>query len=132
MQFKGGNMTKTRSNRGFALTLAAAFALLGLFGAGQAGAVTLKHFDGTVLSKNRQADTFRLRTESGREVKFRVNATTQFERIAGGFSGLHRGLRIEVDARRTDNGLLARHVQTRGGSGGGSGGGGADDGPNHT
>jgi hypothetical protein len=129
MQSEGGTMTTTRSNRSLATALTAAFLLLGLIGPGGAGAVTLKHFDGTVLSKNGQAQTFRLRTESGREVKLRVNATTRFERIAGGFSGLHRGLRVEADARRTDNGLLARQVGRPGG-GGGSGGG-ADDGPNH-
>lgn len=123
-------MTITRSIRSLAITLGAALLLVAISSAGEANAVALKHFDGTVLSKSRQAQTFRLRTESGREVKFRVNATTRFERIAGGFGGLHRGLRVEVDAKRTDRGLLARQVQRPGG-GGGSGGNGADDGANH-
>jgi hypothetical protein len=121
----------SKSNRRLAATLALAVAVVSLFAASAGSAATLKHFDGTVLSKNRDAHTFRLRAENGREVRFRVNAGTEFERIAGGFSGLHRGLRIEVDARRTDGGLVARVVQRPGG-GGGSGGGGADDGPNHT
>jgi hypothetical protein len=83
----------------------------------------LRHFDGTVLSKNSDARTFRIETEHGRNVKFNVNGSTQFERIPGGFSGLHRGLRVEVDATRTDRGLLARQVEKHR-SGGGHGGGG--------
>jgi hypothetical protein len=108
---------------------------------GQTGNVA-KHFDGTVLSKNPDARTFKMRTESGRTLKFQVNGTTEFDRISG-FNGLHSGLQIEVNAKRTDSGLLARKVEKRGGGGGGnradnapgddhgSGGHGADDGPNH-
>lgn len=57
---------------------------------------------------------------------------------------LSRGLSVEADAKRTDSGLLARSIETRGGGGNGgggaddppgddhgSGGHGADDGPNH-
>jgi hypothetical protein len=86
----------------------------------------LRHFDGTVLSKNSDTRTFRIRTESGNRIRFRVNNRTEFERIPGGFGGLKRGLRVEVDAKRTDNGLLARQVEKdrRGGGGG-------DDGPHH-
>ena len=103
--------------------------LVGLLAAGEANAA-LRHFDGAVLSKNRAETTFRLNTQSGRVVKFRVNATTKFERLPGGFSGLQRGLVVQVDAKRTNRGLLARLVETRKGSGG-SGGHGADNGPNH-
>jgi hypothetical protein len=80
----------------------------------------LRHFDGTVLSKNSDSRTFRIETEHGRNVKFHVNRSTEFERIPGGFSGLHRGLSVEVDAKRTENGLLARQVEKhdRGGGGG--------------
>ena len=121
-------MTLTRSNRAVRLPIAVvvALAVVGLLAAGEANAA-LRHFDGTVLSKNRAEKTFRVNTQSGRVVEFRVNATTKFERIAGGFSGLHRGLAVQVDAKRTNRGLLARLVETRGGSGGH----GADDGPNH-
>jgi hypothetical protein len=112
---------------------------------GQAGQVSavVKHYDGTVLSKNRDARTFKMRTESDRTLKFRVTGTTEFERISG-FGGLSRDLRIEVNAKRTDNGLLALKVETQGGGGGGSGGDdspgddhgsgghGADDGANHS
>src|SRR3954447_21134880 len=94
-------------------------ALFGVLAVSQAQAA-LRHFDGTVLSKNSDSRTFRIETEHGRNVRFRVNRSTEFERIPGGFSGLHRGLRVEVDAKRTDNGLLARQVERhrRGGDGG--------------
>jgi hypothetical protein len=39
---------------------------------------------------------------------------------------LRKGLRIEVDAQQTSNGLVARQIEPRGGDGG------SDDGPNHT
>src|SRR3954469_25213247 len=98
----------------------------------------LRHIDGTVLSKDTGNKTFRIATQSGSHIRIRVNSSTQFQRIAGGFGGLHKGLRIEVEAKTTGNGLLATHVETRQGGGGGAddngggGGGGADDGPNHT
>jgi hypothetical protein len=102
----------------------------------------LRHIDGTVLSKNADNKTFRITTQSGNHVRIRVNSSTRFQRIAGGFGGLHRGLQIEVEAKTTSNGLLATHVETRQGGGGSGaddngggdhhGGGGADDGPNHT
>jgi len=97
----------------------------------------LRHVDGTVLSKNADSRTFRIATQGGSQLRIKVNGTTRFERIDG-FGGLHKGLRIEVDAARTDSGLVARHVEPQEGGGGGggddgSGGGhGADDGPNHT
>jgi hypothetical protein len=86
----------------------------------------VRHIDGTVLSKNAGNRTFRITTQNGNQVRIRVNSSTQFQRIAGGFGGLHKGLRIEVEATTSSNGLLATHVETR------QGGGGADDGPNHT
>jgi hypothetical protein len=104
------------------------------------GTVNMRHIDGMVLSKNGDARTFRIRTESGRALRIRVSRTTEFERIAG-FAGLHRGLAIEVNVRRTPSGLLATKVETRRGGGGNGaddpagddhGGHGADDGPNHT
>jgi len=83
-------------------------------------ASALRHFEGTVLSKQRDPKRFAIRTEAGQKRKFRVNATTEFERIAG-FGGLHRGLGVQVDAKRTDSGLLARKVEKRGGGSGGAG-----------
>ena len=92
------------------LAVIALTCLVGVLAATSAHAA-LRHFDGTVLSKNSDERTFRIETEQGRNVKFRVNRFTEFERIDGGFSGLHRGLPVEVDAKRTDNGLLAVQVE---------------------
>jgi hypothetical protein len=74
-----------------------------------ANASALKHFDGTVLSKQSSPKAFKLRTEDGQKRKFRVNAKTRFERLSG-FGALDRGLAIEVDAKCTNRGLLARQV----------------------
>jgi hypothetical protein len=103
-----------------AVLLAALFSALAV---SQAQAA-LRHFDGTVLSKTTQPRTFRIATENGRHVKFRVNARTEFERIPGGFGGLHRGLPVEVDAKTMNGGLLALQVEKhdRGGHGGHGGG----------
>ena len=102
-------------------------------------AAALRHIDGTVVSKNSGDRSFRISTQNGNRIRIKVNGRTQFERISG-FGALHKGMRIEVDARRTDSGLVAKNVEPQGGGGGddsggdddGSGGGGADDGPNHT
>jgi len=102
----------------------------------------LRHIDGTVVSKNSDNRTVKLSTQSG-TVRVKVNGTTEFERIAG-FGALHKGMRIEVEAQSTSNGLVAKQIEPQGGNGGGGGnddsggddhgggGGGADDGPNHT
>ena len=95
----------------------------------------LRHIDSTVVSKNADNHTFRVTTQSGNRVRIRVNAGTVFQRIPGGFKGLHAGMGIEVEAQPTDSGLLAKHVETRGGGGEDDNGGhhgGNDDGPNHT
>jgi hypothetical protein len=103
----------------------------------------LRHIDGTVVSKNADSNSFRIRTQSGSQVRIKVTSSTRFQRIAGGFGGLHKGLAVEVEAKSTSNGLVATQVETRGGGGSGGGGaddngggnhggGGSDDGPNHT
>ena len=89
----------------------------------------VRHIDGTVTSKDASNHTFRLTTQSGNTVRIKVNSSTKFQRLAG-FGALHKGLRVEVDAKTTANGLVATQVETPGGGNGG--GGGADDGPNHT
>jgi hypothetical protein len=91
-------------------------------------------FEGTVVSKNREARTFRLRDSERGTVRIKVTRKTRFERI-NGFAGLKVGARnIEVDVGRRSNGAwLAREVE-RSGGGGEHGGrddrrGGDDDGP---
>lgn len=98
----------------------------------------VRHIDGTVVSKNADDRSFRIRTQNGNRIRIKVTSNTRFERLAG-FGALHKGLAVEVDAKSTSGGLVATQVQTRGGGGTGGGGddhggggGGADDGPNHT
>jgi hypothetical protein len=124
-------MTSTLK-RASATTFAVAILIAALFSAlavSQAEAA-LRHLDGTVLSKNSANHTFRMKKENGNRVRVHVNRATEFERIRGGFSGLHRGLRVEVVAKRTDHGLLAKKVE-KDRHGGDRHGGGSDDGPNH-
>ena len=89
----------------------------------------LMHLDGTILSKNAGAKTFQISTQNGNQVRVRTNVNTVFQRIPGGFGGLHKGMRVEVEAKQTKSGLLAKHVEPKESRGGG--GGGADDPPNH-
>jgi hypothetical protein len=89
----------------------ALMAVLAAIAAGASEAAVVRHFDGTALSKNRQAQTFRADIEQRGPMRFHVNRRTEFERIPGGFSGLERGMRIEVDAKRTNHGWVARQVE---------------------
>lgn len=113
------------------LASAAVAAALVLGALATSAQAALRHIDGTVVSKDAGNRTFKVSTQSG-SVRISVNARTVFERIPGGFSGLKKGLRVEVDAQRTDAGLLAKQVEPQGGGGGSPHGGGGDDGPNHT
>jgi uncharacterized membrane protein YgcG len=125
-------MTRRRAAPLATVVLAAALAL-GLIAAPAQAA--LRHIDGTVVSKNSADRSFRVTTQSGSQIRIKVNGTTTFERIAG-FGALRKGMRIQVEAQQTSNGLVAKKVEPQGGNGGGGGsgggGGGADDGPNHT
>lgn len=130
-------MVRKKGLIGLIAVLATAIAAI----AAPAAPAAVKHYDGTVVSKDAGTKTFRIATQSG-TLRVKVNTGTEFERIAGGFGGLRKGLKIEVDAKQTSNGLLAIQVEPQGGGGGGgddSGGddhgggrGGSDDGPNHT
>ena len=117
-----------------ALLLAGALLAIALFGALAAtqAQAAVRHFDGKVVSKSSASRTLRIKTESGNRVRFHVNRHTEFERIRGGFRGLHRELVVAVDAKRTDNGRLAKLVERHRAGGGRRGGGGADNGPSHT
>jgi nitrous oxidase accessory protein NosD len=125
-------MARTKGvSTSLALTLLSGALLLGI-AATQAHAA-VRHIEGTVLSKNSNAKTFKISTQSGNRLTIKVNAKTKFQRITGNFSGLTKGMVVEVEAQSTSSGLLAKHVEPKesGGSGGGGGGGGADDPPNH-
>jgi hypothetical protein len=112
-----------------AITMLAGALMFGLFATPAQAA--LKHLDGTILSKNVSAKTFQISTQNGNQVRIKINANTVFQRITGEFGGLHKGMRVEVEAKQTSNGLLAKHVEPKESGGGGGGGGGADDPPNH-
>ena len=89
----------------------------------------VREFEGTVVSVNRDARTFRLHdTERGTK-RIKVTRNTRFERIAG-FAGLRKGMtRIEATVRRRDGRWIALEVERSGGGGqhGGGGNGGPDD-----
>src|SRR4051812_8438584 len=105
-----------------------------VFAGGAQAAV--RHFDATVLSKSSTAKTVQVRTESGAKLTFKVNARTKFERIGGGFSGLIKGLAVEIDANNASGQWVAAQIEANSDNSAGddSSGhhGGHDDGPNHT
>ncbi len=85
-----------------------------------------RQYEGTVLSVDRGARTFRLRDSERGTITVRVTARTSFERVSG-MSGLRAGMRnIEADVRRSNGRWVASHVE-RSGGGGEHGGGGNDD-----
>ena len=96
-----------------------------------AGSAALRHFEGTVVSKNSGARTFRLRDSERGTVRIRVTANTRFERIDG-FAGLKVGAKnIESTVRRRDGRWIALEVERSGGGGqhGGDDSPGGDDNP---
>jgi len=110
-----------------------------------AGAAVSKQYEGTVVSVDRSANTFKLRDSERGTIRIRVTSRTTFQRV-NGFSGLRAGLtRIEAVVKRSGGAWVATHVERSGGGGshgGNSGGsddssssgrhgGGSDDGPNH-
>jgi hypothetical protein len=85
--------------------------------AAAAPATALREFEGTVVSVNRDARTFRLRDSERGTVRIHVNRLTRYERIAG-LGGLERGMRnIEATVRRSDGRWVAREVERSGGGG---------------
>jgi hypothetical protein len=95
-----------------------------------ASAAALKQFEGTVVSVNRDARTFRLRDAQAGTKRIKVTKATRFQRIAG-FSALKPGMkRVEATVKRSNGRWVATKVERSGG--GGRHGGGADDGPGHT
>jgi hypothetical protein len=88
-----------------------------------AAPAAVREFEGTVVSVNRDARTFRLRDTERGTVRIRVTRNTRFERIAG-FRGLQRGMtNVEATVRRSGGRWIAREVERSGGGGehGGSG-----------
>jgi hypothetical protein len=106
----------------FLLILISALAL----SSGVASAAT-RQYEGTVVSVNRDARSFRLHDAERGTVRVKVTRSTRFERIAG-FSSLRRGMkRIEATVRRSNGRWVATVVERSGGGGRHGGHGGADD-----
>ena len=92
-------------------------ALLTAFSATAASAATVREFEGTVVSVNRDARTFRLNDVERGTARFKVTRNTRFERIAG-LAGLKAGARnIEVTAKRKNRAWVALEVERSGGGG---------------
>jgi hypothetical protein len=82
--------------------------------AAPAGSAALREFDGTVVSKNRAARSFRLRDDESGTFRIYVNRNTRFERIAG-FAGLKVGAKnIEARARKRNGRWIAVVVERSG------------------
>jgi hypothetical protein len=90
-----------------------------------------RQFEGTVVSVNREAKTFRLRDAERGTVRIKVTRNTRFERIDG-FAGLKKGAKnIESTVKRRNGAWIALQVERSGGGGEHGGGddnrGGGDD-----
>jgi Domain of unknown function (DUF5666) len=76
-----------------------------------------REFEGTVVSVNRDARTFRLHDSERGTVTIKVTRRTRFERVDG-FAGLRTGLkRIEAVVVRSDGRWVATEVERSGGGG---------------
>jgi hypothetical protein len=82
-----------------------------------AQAAATREFEGTVVSVDRGARTFRLRDVERGTVTIRVTSRTRFERV-NGLAGLRRGMtRIEALVVRSNGRWVATEVERSGGGG---------------
>ena len=96
----------------FLLTIISAL----LLSTGVASAAT-RQYEGTVVSVNRTAKTFKLHDSERGTIRIKVRSSTTFERI-GGFAGLTKGLtRVEATVKRSGGRWVAVSVQRSGGGG---------------
>ena len=74
-------------------------------------------YEGTVVSKNAERKTFRLRDSERSTIRVKVTSGTRYERIAG-FAGLRVGMnRVEATVRRSNGRWIAIEVERSGGGG---------------
>jgi len=109
--------------------LAAALTAFSVTAAGAAtertASAAARQLEGTVVSVNRDARTFRLKDVERGTVRIKVTRNTRFERIDG-LAGLKAGAkRIEATVKRSNGAWVALEVERSGG--GGEHGGGRDD-----
>jgi hypothetical protein len=123
-----------RAFKTMALSAAGAAIIAGA-GAGSAAAAApssaaaVRHYEGTVVSVDSGARTFRLRDSERGTIRIKVRSSTSFERV-GGFEALRSGMTgIEATVRRSSGAWIALKVERSGGGGhhGGGGGHGSDD-----
>ena len=92
-------------------------AVLTAFSASTAAAAPAREFEGTVVSVNRDAHTFRLNDVERGTVRIEVTRNTRFERIDG-LSGLKAGAKhIEATVKRRNGVWVALEVERSGGGG---------------
>lgn len=97
--------------------VAAVSATAALPAAAGAQATSTREYEGTVVSVDRDARTFRLRDSERGTVRIRVTSRTRFERIAG-LRGLRAGMtNIEAVVRRSNGRWVALEVERSGGGG---------------
>ena len=107
-----GSMAAMKITLTFLAVLISALSL----SSGVASAAT-REYEGTVVSVNRDARTFRLHDSERGPVRIRVTRSTRFERI-NGLSGLRKGQkRIEATVRRSNGRWVAIEVERSGGGG---------------
>ena len=81
-----------------------------------ASAATVREFEGTVVSVDRDGKTFRLHDSERGTVRIKVTSNTRFERVR--FSTLKAGAEnIEVTAKRSNGRWVATEVERSGGGG---------------
>jgi hypothetical protein len=114
--YLGGVQMKRIATTGVVAAVVAA-SFVPAAGAAPTAAVQARQFEGTVVSVNRDARTFRLRDVERGTIRVKVTRRTRFERIAG-FSGLRRGMRrIEATVHRRNGAWIATEVERSGGGG---------------
>jgi hypothetical protein len=100
-----------------AVLILAAAAPAGAAAAPAAHSAAARQFEGTVVSVNTSARTFRLRDAERGTVQIRVTRSTSFERLSG-FGALRAGLGdVEATVRRANGRWVALHVERSGGGG---------------
>ena len=81
-----------------------------------AASAATRHYEGTVVSVDRAALSFRLADSESGTVRVKVTSGTRFERVS--FAGLRAGQKnIEVTVRRSGGAWVAVAVERSGGGG---------------
>ncbi len=97
--------------------IAAAIAAIALISGAPAASAATREYEGTVLSVDRGARTFKIRDSGRGTIRVKVTSTTRFQRLSG-FSALKAGQRnVETTVRRSGGRWVAVAVERSGGGG---------------